>query len=162
MHDWETRMRLKHYLEFGMTKAELSRRFGVSRRTVHYWIESGQLDRDLSASGTCYSPRPPVTHKLDPYKAIIAARLEEFPRLSAQRLFDEVRAAGYSGAYGGVRDYVREARPREPVEELVRFETPPGRQGQVDFGTFRLPWGRRDALVVVLGMPPIAPMMTAQ
>ena len=83
-----------------MTKAELSRRFGVSRRTVHYWIESGQLDRDLSASGTCYSPRPPVTHKLDPYKAIIAARLEEFPRLSAQRLFDEVRAAGYSGAYG--------------------------------------------------------------
>ena len=65
MHDWETRMRLKHYLELGMTKAELSKRFGVSRRTVHYWIESGQLDRGLSASGTCYSPRPPVTHKLD-------------------------------------------------------------------------------------------------
>ena len=33
MHDWETRMQLKHYLELGMTKAELSRRFGVSRRT---------------------------------------------------------------------------------------------------------------------------------
>ena len=34
---------------------------------------------------------------------------------------------------------------------MVRFETPPGRQGQVDFGNFTLPWGRRHALVVVLG-----------
>ena len=33
----------------------------------------------------------------------------------------------------------------------VRFETPAGRQGQVDFGTFTLPWGRRHALVIVLG-----------
>ena len=33
----------------------------------------------------------------------------------------------------------------------MRFETPPGRQGQVDFGTFTLPWGRRHALLVVLG-----------
>ena len=32
----------------------------------------------------------------------------------------------------------------------MRFETPPGRQGQVDFATFTLPWGRRHALVVVL------------
>ena len=32
----------------------------------------------------------------------------------------------------------------------MRFETPAGRQGQVDFGTFTLPWGRRHALVVVL------------
>ena len=33
---------------------------------------------------------------------------------------------------------------------MVRFETPAGRQGQVDFGTFTLPWGRPHALVVVL------------
>ena len=42
-------------------------------------------------------------------------------------------------------------RPREPIEPVVRFETPAGRQGQVDFGTFTLPWGRRHALVIVLG-----------
>ncbi len=144
-------MQLKHYLDLGVSKAELSRRFGVSRRTIHYWIESGQLDRDLAAGGTRYAARAPVAHKLDPYAGIIDARLEEFPKLSARRLFEEVRAAGYEGSYGGVRDYVREARPREPVEEPVRFETPPGRQGQVDFGTFRFPWGRRHALVVVLG-----------
>ena len=92
-----------------------------------------------------------MVHKLDPYKPIIAARLEEFPKLSAPRLLDQVPEAGYTGAYSRVRDYVRAVRPREPVEEPVRFETPPGHQGQVDFGTLRFPWGRRHALVVVLG-----------
>ena len=76
-------------------QAELSRRFGVNRRTIHYWIETGQLDRDLSAGVRGYTPRPTVTHKLDPYRAIIDARLEAFPKLSAKRLFDEVRAAGF-------------------------------------------------------------------
>ena len=38
MHGWETRMLLKHYLERGVSKAALSRRFGVSRRTIHAWV----------------------------------------------------------------------------------------------------------------------------
>ena len=133
MHGWETRMLLKHYLDRGVSKAELSRRFGVSRRTIHEWVVTGQLDRDLSSGGSRYSPRPPVPHKLDPYAGIIDSRLEEFPGLSAQRLLDEVRAAGYPGGYSRVRDYVRAVRPREAPEPVVRFETPAGRQGQVDF-----------------------------
>ena len=150
MHGWEMRMRLKYYLEQGVSKAEFSRRFGIARRTIHYWIETGQLDRDLAAETTRRAPRR-RKHKLDPYKGIIDDRLREFPKLSAQRLFEEVQAAGYPGGYGRVNDYVRKARPRDPVEPLQRFETPPGRQGQVDFGTFTLPWGRRHALLVVLG-----------
>ena len=150
MHGWETRMLLKHYLERDVSKAAVSRRFGVSRRTIHAWVETGQLDRDLSSGGSRYAPRPPAPHKLAPYTRIIDARLEELPGLSAQRLFDEVRAAGYPGGYSRVRDYVRAVRPREPTESVVRFETPAGRQGQVDVATFTLPWGRRHALVVVL------------
>ena len=152
MHGWERRMLLKHYLERGVSKAALSRRFGVSRRTIHAWVETGQLDRDLSRSsgGSRYAPRPAAPHTLDPYTGIIDSRLEEFPGLSAQRLFDEVRAAGYPGGYSRVRDYVRAVRPREPTESVVRFETPAGHQGQVDFATVTLPWGRRHALVVVL------------
>ena len=122
------------------------------RRTIHYWIETGQLDRDLAAGTTRRAPRRRRwNHKLDPYKGIIDDRLREFPKLSTQRLFEEVQAAGYPGGYGRVNDYVRKARPRDPVEPLQRLETPPGRQGQVDFGTFTLPWGRRHALLVVLG-----------
>ena len=66
-----------------------------------------------------YAPRPPVTHKLDPYKGIIDTRLKAFPKLSAKRLFDEVCAAGYPGCYESVRDYVRATRPRESGEAPV-------------------------------------------
>ena len=90
-------MLLRHSLQRGVSKAALARRFGVSRRTIHEWVETGQLDRDLSSGGARYSPRPAVPHKLAPYTGIIEARLEEFPGLSATRLFDEVRAAGYPG-----------------------------------------------------------------
>lgn len=127
------------------------RRHSVSRRTIYHWIETGQLDRDLDEEAVRHGPRPPVPSKLDPYKGIITTRLEAFPELTAQRLFEEIRAAGYQGGYTQVKAYVRQVRPRPPVEEVVRFETPHGFQGQVDFGTFNLPWGRRHALLVVLG-----------
>lgn len=52
MHGWETRMLLKYYLDRGVSKAELSRRFGVSRRTIHAWVEAGQLDRDPGSAGS--------------------------------------------------------------------------------------------------------------
>ena len=98
-----------------------------------------------------YGPRRPRASKLDPFKRIIRTRLAAYPGLSAARLFEEVRAAGYSGGYDQVKRHVREVRPREPAEPPVRFETPPGHQGQVDFAEFRLPWGKRHALMVVLG-----------
>jgi transposase len=92
-----------------------------------------------------------VTTKLDPYKSIILTRLEQYPKLTAVRLFEEIKAAGYPGGYTQLKEYVREVRPRPPEEPVVRFETPPGRQAQVDFADFRLPWGKRYALLVVLG-----------
>ncbi len=78
-------------------------------------------------------------------------QLAEYPELTAVRLFEEIKAAGYSGSYTQVKEYVRRVRPRPPEEPLVRFETAPGHQGQVDFADFRLPWGKRYALLVVLG-----------
>jgi transposase len=87
-------------------KTELARRLGVSRGTVYNWLGQGQPDRDLEAEPVRYSPGPPVPTKLDPYKGIIAARLEAFPdapglvqvrvELAAQRLFEE--PPGYPAA----------------------------------------------------------------
>jgi transposase len=151
MYSRETRVLLRHYLEQGVRKTELARRFGVSRRTVYHWIETAQLDRDLDDETVSYKPRLGVPKKIDPYSGIIHARLEAYPRLTAQRLFDEIRAAGYDGGYTQIKEYVRQVRPREPEEVVRRFETPAGFQAQVDFASFNLPWGRRHALLVVLG-----------
>jgi transposase len=140
---------LRHYLEQGISKAALARQFGVSRRTIYHWIATGQLDREQVDQAIRYGPRRAMATKLDPYRRIIDERLREFDELTAVRLFDEVLAAGYSGGYTQVKEYVRRVRPKpEPVQ---RFETPPGHQGQVDFAEFRLPWGKRYALIVVLG-----------
>ena len=113
----------------GASKAALARRFGVSRRTIHEWVETGQLDRDLSSGGARYSMS---SRALAPYTGIIEAR-EEFPGLSAKRLFDAARRA--TPVATAVCDYVRRY-ARASRSRLVRFETPAGRQGQVDFATF--------------------------
>lgn len=147
----EKRMRLRIYLEEGLSKSDIARRLDISRDTIHRLIRSGQLERDLDTEPVRYKPRPPVVTKLGPYKAIIVARLEAYPRLSAVRLFEEVRSAGYTGGYTQVKEFVRSVRPREEPAPVVRFETPAGLQAQVDFGEFKFPWGKRYALVVVLG-----------
>ena len=147
----EKRVLLRHYLEQGMNKAVIARDLGVSRRTVYHWIETGQLDRELDEERVGYGPRCLMPSKLDPYKPLIDTCLKEYAKLTAVRLFKEVRAAGYPGSYNQVKRYVRKVRPRPPEEPVVRFETAPGRQGQVDFAHFRLPWGKRYALIVVLG-----------
>jgi transposase len=147
----ETRMLLRHYLEQGTSKSALARQFGVSRDTVHRWIRDGDLDRDLDAAAVRYGPRPPVPTKLEAFKPIIEARLAAYPELSAVRLLDEIRAAGYGGGYTQLKAFVQRVRPTLPPEPVIRFETPAGRQAQVDFATFRFPWGVRYALLVVLG-----------
>ncbi len=151
MIGWEKRVLLRHYLEQGMTKAALAKRLGVSRRTVYYWIETDQLDRDEGEVAVEYGPRPTVPTKLDAFKGVIVSRLAEYPALTAVRLFEEIKASGYAGCYTQVKEYVRTVRPRAPEEPVVRFETPPAHQGQVDFADFRLPWGKRYAFLVVLG-----------
>jgi len=151
MYARKQRVLLRHYLERGLSKAEIARELGVARRTVYHWISTGQLERELDDAPMRYAARPPVPCKVDRFRGILAARLAEYPKLSAVRLFEEIRAAGYAGGYTQVKDCVRQMRPTPAAEPVVRFETPPGHQGQVDFAEFRLPWGKRYALVVVLG-----------
>lgn len=149
MYGREKRVLLREYLEQGMSKSALARKLGIDRRSIYRWIEADQLDRDLDGEAVQYRARPSVARKIDPYRGIIEHRLEQFPKLSSVRLYEELQAAGYLGGYTQLKEYVRTIRP-VVVEPVIRFETPPGHQGQVDFAHFRLPWGRRWALLVVL------------
>lgn len=153
MYGREQRVLLRHYLERGLSKAEIARALRVSRRTVYHWIETGQLDRELDNEAVRYTPRPQVQRKIDAFRPIVLARLAEYPKLTATRLHAKIRAAGYTGGYTQLKQYVRHVRPMPVIDPVVRFETAPGLQAQVDFAEFRLPWGKRFALLVVLGYP---------
>ena len=152
MIKWETRVLLVHYLEQGLSKAAIARQVGIDRRTIHRWVAAGQLDVDVE-TGLLPTPARMSSQvcKLEPFKQIIRERLKLYPELSAVRLFGEVKAAGYPGAYTQVKEFVRSVRPQPEPESVQRFETEPGHQAQVDFAEVRFPWGKRYALLVVLG-----------
>ena len=149
MYGWDTLVLLQHLLDEKLSKTAIAQRLGVSRRVVYHWIATGQLARDLDAPARRRAV--PRTTKLDAFTPIITDRLTTYPELSAVRLFDEVRAAGYGGGITQLRDYVARVRPHPAPDPVVRFETAPGHQAQVDFAEFRFPWGKRYALLVVLG-----------
>jgi len=71
-----------------------------------------------------YGPRRPVATKLAAYTAIVEARLAAYPQLSAVRLLDEIRAAGYTGGYTQLKAFVQRVRPTPAPAPVVRCETP--------------------------------------
>jgi transposase len=107
----------------GASISRIAREFGISRNTV-----KATLRRD----GPPEYHRKPMPSKLDPYKDYVRERLREFPELSVRRLFDEISALGYAGGISILKDFTRPYRvPRKHT--VVRFETPPGEQAQVDY-----------------------------
>ncbi|OWY59261.1 hypothetical protein B7486_75535, partial [cyanobacterium TDX16] len=76
----------------------------------------------------------------DPYMGVIKSTLEKYPRITARRIWEMVRARGYKGGYDHFADIVARHRPR-PVEAFMRLRTLPGEQAQVDwahFGKFKV------------------------
>jgi transposase len=150
VYGWDTLVLLKHYVESGLSKTAIARQLGVSRRVIYHWITTGQLDREVSgtAPARCRASRGT---KLARYQPLIQERLATYPALSAVRLLEECRAGGYAGGYSQLKAYVARIRPRPEPEPIVRFETAPGQQAQFDFAEIRFSWGKRFALLVVLG-----------
>ena len=107
----------------GVPIKAICRQLGVGRNTVR---------RALRRQGPPAYKRPPAAGKLDPFKDYLLARLAEFPELSAVVLFEEIRAQGYEGGISILKDFTRPYRQRRR-EPVVRFETPPGKQAQVDW-----------------------------
>jgi len=116
---------------------------------VHHETVQRAINR---APGT--RPAPQVRpSRLDPYKAVIATTLEQYPRLRATRLHAMLRARGYPGSAVQVRRYVRTVRPAAQAEAFFRLTPLIAEQGQVDwghFGTIQIGAARRGLSCFVL------------
>ena len=103
MYGIEKRLLMRRYLEEGVSKAATARALRISRRTIYNWIKAGELERDPHNRTMQYEPRRPRPSILD-------ARLQEYPQLSAARLFRYIRELGFPGGYGTVKQYVYKVR----------------------------------------------------
>ncbi len=104
---------------------------GIARNTVRqvlraeHPIESGKARKAPKARSS----------KIDPFKEYIRKRVQEFD-LSAVRILPEIKAMGYEGGLHTIRRFIKsinQDRVRASVA-TVRFETPPGKQAQCDWG----------------------------
>ena len=73
--------------------------------------------------------------ELDPYKQKIDQWLEEAP-YSAVRILEKLQEEGFDGKYSIVKEYVRGKKMDLDEKATVRFETMPGKRGQMDWGFF--------------------------
>ena len=76
--------------------------------------------------------------KLDSYEETLQRLLEKYPRITGQRLFEELRDAGYDGGISILRDRLRLLRPSPKKTPVIRFETGPGLQGQMDWSPYTI------------------------
>ena len=113
MYGIEKRLKMRRHIEAGMSKSEAARVEGISRRTLYNWIKAGELERDPDDNTLRYGPRPPRPSKIDAYKVYIDRRLSDCPKLTAARLFREIRDDGYSASYALVKRYVRRVKQHQ-------------------------------------------------
>jgi transposase len=115
---------IKTLKQRGVYTKDIAAELGVHPRTVSRALQRGSAPP---------RQRKKRASKLDPYKV-------EIDRLLAEGVWNGVvilraiQALGYSGGHTILRDYLQPKRMQRASKATVRFETPPGRQMQSDWG----------------------------
>lgn len=129
----------------GLSLKKIARKTGYSINTVRKYV--------YHQGKPSYSSRPEKPSILDKYKKYIRTRVEQAKPnwIPATVLLSEIKARGYSGSLSLLRDYLRSLKPKIKERELIRFETEPGEQMQVDFAHFKFNDKKFYSFVAVLG-----------
>ncbi|MBU5425334.1 IS21 family transposase [Tissierella pigra] len=128
----------------GLSISEISRKYNINWRTAKKYAAAIETPK--------YTLTKDKPSKLDDFKPMIDELLEEAP-YSAVRILEIITDQGFDGKIGIVKNYVRTKKKELNTKATVRFETLPGKQGQVDwahFGTFMDELGREHKLYCFL------------
>jgi transposase len=129
----------------GKSIREIARETGLARNTVRRYLRDAEAER--------YKPRSARPTKLDPFKDYITERLAAAApeRIPGNVLLTELRERSYGGGYTMLKLFLAVLRPKEIAEPVIRFETEPGEQMQVDWAVTRRGENRLSVFVATLG-----------
>jgi transposase len=126
----------------GLTRRAIARALSVSRNTVRKILAEHHEARQTEH--TALPPpveRAPRKRKLDAFAPKVAELLARFPDITAQRVFEELRDAGFTGGYSGVKDYLRLVRPKPTVTpSLLTPVWGPGEMAESDWSPHVIPF----------------------
>src|SRR5271167_4001739 len=121
----------------------IARDLGLARETVQNVVRGWEAER---AGGDGRPPRSRRPSQVDPFEETIRQLLQRYPDITIVRVFEELGSRGFTGGLTIVRERVLELRPQPLREPVVRFETPPGAQAQMDYSSYDIDFadeGRR-------------------
>ena len=107
----------------GMKISEIAESLGKSERTIHYYLSEPSRSRK----------KREFTSKLDPFKPYIDTILEENPTFNREVLLRNLKKQKYDGSITILRDYAAKKAADVVRKAVIRFETEPGYQAQVDW-----------------------------
>ncbi|WP_425469832.1 MULTISPECIES: IS21 family transposase [Paraburkholderia] len=147
MISYEEYMEIEILRRQGNSLRDIAVETGMAVNTVRKYLASGPPQRKA---------RQPVAGKLAPFKTYLQARVEAAKPdwIPATVLKREIEERGYTGGLRRVQDYLQKLRPAARPDPVVRFETEPGHQMQMDWIEFRKPGhklGMLAAFVATLG-----------
>ena len=137
-------MEVKILRKQGLSYRELSKKLKKAVNTIIKYCKGGEFG---------YKKRPLVGSILDPYKEYIQNRIKAAkPKwIPAAVIFRELQGLGYSGKVRIVQEYMQGFKCTSSPEVMVRFETEPGQQMQVDWAHFVHKGKKFYAFVALLG-----------
>jgi transposase len=103
-------------------KKAIARELNLDPKTVRRALKKDNPDRKNPG------PRP---SKLDPFREKIDKLLSSYPRMSAVRIQEEIRKAGYPGGISILRSHLRNIRHQKKA--FLHIQTLPGEEAQVDW-----------------------------
>jgi transposase len=137
------RNRIVERRQAGASIRGIARELGIARQSVQRVLAQVQAQRIGQTPSTNLPPAPKRRQSLlDAYEPMLRELLTRYPDITARRVFEELRARGFAGQYSIVRERVGQLRPRPARPPVLRFETAPGAQAQMDYSVYDLDFTR--------------------